>query len=80
MKNSPEIENVTYVFSHTTFLEALSEWQAEQIERYPHQKEKIQTTSVAMQYFMRSQQVKEHKMVMSGDPEDFAIDMPENEE
>jgi len=68
--------NITYVFSHTTLLDALKEWQIEQIESYPHQKERIQTTVVAMQHFLRSQQVQEHKMIMSGDPDSIEIDLP----
>ena len=68
--------NVTYVFSHTTLLEALSEWEKEQLESFPKQKERIQTTVVAMQHFLRSQQVKDHKMIMSGDPESFEIEFP----
>lgn len=69
--------NITYVFSHTTLLDALKEWEKEQIENYPHQEERIKTTTVAMQYFMHSQQVKDHKMIVSGDPNDFEIEMPE---
>ena len=71
-----ELKNTTYVFSHTTLLEALKEWETEQIENYPHQSEKIQTTVVAMQHFLRSQQVKDHKMFISGEPENFDIKMP----
>ncbi len=74
--NDP-LKNVTYVFSHTTLLEALKEWEEEQIKQYPHQKERIQTTVVAMQHFFRSQQVVDHKMIVSGDPNNFDIVMPE---
>lgn len=68
--------NVTYVFSHTTLLDALNEWEQEQIENYPQQKERIQTTVVAMQHFLRSQQVKDRKMIMSGNPDNFEIELP----
>jgi hypothetical protein len=68
--------NVTYVFSHTTLLEALKEWELEQVEHYPHQEERIQIASVAMQHFLRSQQVKDHKMIVSGEPNDFVIEIP----
>ena len=68
--------NVTYVFSHTTLLEALKEWELEQVEHYPHQEERIQIATVAMQHFLRSQQVKDHKMIVSGEPNDFVIEMP----
>ncbi len=50
--------NPTYIFSHTTLLEALKEWELEQVEAFPHQAEKIQITVVAMQHFLRSKQVK----------------------
>jgi len=76
MKESKNPTNVTYVFSHTTLLEALKEWELEQIEHYPHQKERIQIATVAMQHFLRSQQVKDHKMIVSGEPNDFVIEMP----
>ena len=79
-KNSPgkSIKNVTYVFSHNTLLAALKEWEKEQIEHYPEQKERIQITVVAMQHFLRSQQVMDHKMIMNGDPHEFVIEMPES--
>jgi hypothetical protein len=79
-ENSPSksIKNVTYVFSHNTLLAALKEWEKEQIEHYPNQKERIQITVVAMQHFLRSQQVMDHKMIMNGDPKDFVIEMPES--
>ena len=69
-------DNVTYVFSHTTLLEALKEWELEQIEHYPKQVERIQTTVVAMQHFLRSEQIRDHKMIVSGEPNNFVIDMP----
>jgi len=31
---------------------------------------------VAMQHFLRSHQVKDHKMIVSGEPNDFVIEMP----
>ena len=80
MKDHSSLKNVTYVFSHTTFLKALKDWEKEQIEHFPNQKERIQITTVAMQYFLRSQQVKDHKMIISGDPEDFIIEMPDSPE
>ena len=69
--------NVTYVFSHTTLLEALEEWQQEQIKNFPHQEERIKIAGVAVQYFLRSKQVLQHKMIVSGNPEDFVIEMPD---
>ncbi len=75
-KNIDSVANVTYVFSHTTLLDALKDWELEQIEHYPKQQERIQITVVAMQHFLRSQQVKDHKMIVNGDPENFVIAMP----
>ena len=72
-KNS---NNTTYVFSHSTFLQALEEWEAEQIKAYPKQKERIQITVLAMQDFLQSEQVKAHKMILSGNPENHEIKMP----
>ncbi len=84
MKNIKDLNqintNVTYVFSHKTLLEALEEWQQEQIRNFPHQEERIKIAGVAMQYFLRSKQVLEHKMIVSGNPEDFVIEMPEFDE
>lgn len=76
MKDPNDIKNVTYVFSHTTLMDALKTWEKEQLEHYPKQQERIQVTVVAMQHFFRSQQVKDHKMIVSGDPENFVIEMP----
>ena len=78
MNENLNTPNVTYVFSHTTLLEALKEWEEEQIEHYPNQAERIQITVVAMQHFLRSQQVKDHKMIVSGEPENFVIDLPKS--
>jgi len=36
-----DTSNVTYVFSHTTLLEALKEWEVEQVEHFPQQEERI---------------------------------------
>ena len=71
-----DIKNTTYVFSHTTMIEALKEWESEQIDAYPKQKEKIQTTVVAMQHFLRSDNIKNHKMILSGNPDDNDIVVP----
>jgi hypothetical protein len=70
-------QNTTYVFSQTTLLDALKEWELAQVKAYPKQKERIQITTVAMQHFLRSEQVKNHKMILSGDPDDFDVVMPE---
>ncbi len=76
--NVSNATNITYVFSHTTMLEALKEWQTEQIEHFPHQAERINITVVAMQHFLRSQHVKDHKMIVSGEPKDFVIEYPKS--
>jgi len=59
-------------------MDALKDWEQEQIEHFPNQKERIQISVLAMQHFFRSQQVLDHKMVISGDPENFVIEMPES--
>ena len=78
MDKNQNTPNVTYVFSQTTLLDALKEWEEEQIKHYPNQVERIQITVVAMQHFLRSQQVKDHKMIVSGEPENFVIDLPKS--
>lgn len=69
-------ENPTYIFSHTTLLEALEEWELEQVKHFPQQAERIQITVLAMQHFLRSKQIKKHKMLMSGEPVNFIIKKP----
>lgn len=68
--------NATYVFTHQTFLDALNEWENDQVKNYPKQAERIQITVLAMQHFLQSQQVKDHKMIISGEPENFDIKIP----
>jgi hypothetical protein len=76
MTDQKNSNNTTYVFSHSTFLQALEEWEAEQVKEFPKQKERIQITVVAMQHFLQSEQVKNHKMILSGGLEDHEIKMP----
>ncbi len=71
-----DANNTTYVFSHSTLLQALEEWETEQIKEFPKQKERIQITVVAMQHFLQSEQVRDHKMILSGNPEEADIKMP----
>lgn len=71
------IENVTFVASLTTFNEALEKWRKEQIKAYPKQKNRIDTCCVGIQYFIRSQQCVDAKMILSGDIASFPIEMPE---
>jgi len=68
--------NVTYVFSHSTLLDALQEWEQEQIQHFPNQEERIKITVVAMQHFLRSEQVRNHKMILSGNPDEIDIAVP----
>lgn len=44
---------------------ALERWTREQLDAYPHQKEKIELTVLAMRDFLDSQVVRELKMVMT---------------
>jgi len=71
-----DVNNTTYVFSHSTLLQALEEWEQEQLKEFPKQKERIQITVVAMQHFLQSKQVRDHKMILSGEPKDSDIQMP----
>ena len=71
-------ENVTYVFSSSTLKKALNDWKKEQIQQFPHRKDLIELTCISIAYFMRSQHVIDGKMVMSGEPENFQIEMPES--
>ena len=71
-------KNITYVFSHSTLLSALNDWEDAQIKAYPHQKERIQTTVIAMQHFLQSPQVQEHKMIMSGETNEVDIQFPQS--
>lgn len=71
-----EQQNITYVFTHSTLIKALKEWELEQVKSYPKQKERIQTTVVAMQHFLHSEQIKNNKMILAGNPDDAEIEMP----
>lgn len=55
-----------YVFSGDTLEAALGDWEAEQIAAYPHKEDLIRTVGLAMRDFMDSEQVKRHKMQMTG--------------
>ena len=45
---------------------ALAEWEEEQIAAYPHRDELIRTVALAMRDFMDSEQVRRHKMSLTG--------------
>ena len=69
-------KDAVYAFSHSTLLKALAEWEKTQIKDFPNQSEKIQTTVIAMQYFMQSAEIRDNKMLVSGDNSDFIIEKP----
>ncbi len=71
-------QNCTYVFSQTTFMDSLAEWQKAQIKAYPHKEDFIKTVVLGMQYYMRSAEVKEAKMIVGGDIDSFEIIMPDD--
>lgn len=53
-----------YVFSDETLEQALSAWEARQIAEHPDQEERIKITVVAMRWFLDSEEIETHKMVM----------------
>jgi hypothetical protein len=53
-----------FAFSYQDFVGALEDWKAQQLEAYPHQAERIETTALAMQDLMHSSYVIEHKLVV----------------
>jgi hypothetical protein len=75
--NAKTPHNCTFVYSHTTFLETLDRWQKEQIKAFPHRETDIKVCVMGIQHFMRSSQVKDAKMIVSGDIDTFEIKMPE---
>ncbi len=56
-----------YVFSEATLDQALEAWKNRQIAENPTNREKIETTVVAMGWFFRSPEVEQHKMIMTVD-------------
>ncbi len=53
-----------FAFQYSTLQQALESWKAEQIAAYPHQAELIETVVAAMQDFMTSDHVRNHKMLV----------------
>lgn len=58
-------QDPVYAFQLSTFRQALDDWKQEQIAAYPQQNELIETVALAMEDFMQSKQVLNHKMVIS---------------
>ncbi len=56
-----------YVFSEATLDLALEAWKNQQIKENPSNREKIETTVVAMSWFFKSPEVEQHKMIMMVD-------------
>jgi hypothetical protein len=56
-----------YVFSEETLDQALEAWKTRQIEENPNNREKIETTVVAMGWFFNSAEVEQRKMIMTAD-------------
>ena len=61
-----DFSDKVFVFSGDTFDVALAEWEEEQIAAYPHRDELIRTVTLAMRDFMDSEQVRRHKMSLTG--------------
>ena len=61
-----DFRNKVFVFSGDTFKVALAEWEAEQIAAYPLREELIRTVTLAMRDFLDSEQVRRHKMSLTG--------------
>ena len=61
-----DFRDKVFVFSGDTLEVALAEWEAEQIAAYPHREELIRTVTLAMHDFMDSEQVRRHKMSLTG--------------
>lgn len=61
-----DFKEKVFVFSGATFDVALKEWESEQIGAYPHREELIRTVALAMRDFMGSEQIRRHKMSLSG--------------
>jgi len=61
-----DFRDKVFVFSGDTFEVALAEWEVEQIAAYPHRDELIRTVALAMRDFMDSDQVRRHKMALTG--------------
>jgi len=57
-----------YVFSLDTLSQALAAWEAEQVEAFPHQKQKIRTVVAAMGDFFESKHIINHKMNVDDTP------------
>ncbi len=64
MNNDP-----IFAFQYSTFLQALDSWKKEQLAAYPHREELIETVALAMQDFMCSRHVHDHKMVVESPAE-----------
>jgi hypothetical protein len=68
--------NPIYAFSFETFLKSLNDWELEQVEAFPHRKTEIHTVYLAMQDFMLSENIKNHKMLVSGTLENIELKYP----
>ena len=59
-----QLSDKVYVFTGETFEAALEEWMARQIAAYPHKRDLIRTTALAMRDFMSSEEIRHHKMTV----------------
>ena len=58
-----------FAFSHDAMLAALEDWKAKQISAYPHQRERILITVLAMQDFLSDDEImRKHKLLTGTSP------------
>lgn len=58
-----------FAFSHDAVLAALEDWKAEQISAYPHQRERIEITVLAMLDFLSDDKImRKHKLLTGTSP------------
>ena len=58
-----------FAFSHDAVLAALEDWKAKQISAYPHQRERIEITVLAMQDFLSDDEImRKHKLLTGTSP------------
>ena len=63
-----------YLFSEETLQQALDDWKTRVIRDNPTHQDTIETTVVAMREFFNSNEVIQHKMIMTIDPTEATDD------
>ena len=66
-----------FAFSHNAVLAALEDWKAKQINAYPHQRERIEITVLAMQDFLSDDEImRKHKLLTGTSPTIVPVSNP----